>query len=210
MRFGIVCEGSHDFVILSHLVSAALGIDRANISPIQPQLDATLSQVGAGGFQRVKIWCLQNSGPKFYQNIGQGLFRSSITYDHILVHLDGDVIEKSNWFTPVQRAQATASVPSRCALVSNWIEQTLAFSGSDELCTAVPTLSTDAWVLATIRPTRCLEHHEVKQRLSRYLRKFFGSNKVHALDKIMPFCSQNLHAASVNNLSIDAFIKGLP
>ena len=149
MRFGIVCEGSHDFIILSHLVSSALCIERANITPIQPQLDATLGQIGSGGFQRVKIWCLQNSGQKFYQNIGQGLFKSSVTFDHILVHLDGDVIEKSNWFSPVQKAQAGASVQDRCTIVSSWIEKTLAFSGSDELCTAVPTLSTDAWVLAT-------------------------------------------------------------
>jgi hypothetical protein len=210
MRFGIVCEGSHDFVVLSHLVSSALQIDRGNITAIQPQLDATLSQIGAGGFHKVKIWCLQNSGPIFYQNIGQGLFKSSITFDHILVHLDGDVIEKSNWFSPVQKAKASASVQDRCALVSSWIEQTLAFSGADELCTAVPTLSTDAWVLATIKPARCLEHYEVKHRLTRYLRRFFGSNKAHALDTIMPFCSQNIYSASLHNPSLDAFIKSLP
>ena len=209
-RIGVVCEGSHDFIVLSAFVKAAMKPVVVNVLPIQPAIDATMRQDGDGGFHHVKAWCLRNSGKSFYQNIGTGLFDGSTAYDHILVHLDGDVVEKTDWFTTQEIATAKSGVRQRCSIVRKWIENSLAFGGGDELCSAIPVFTTDAWVLATIRPNRSFEHVEFKNRLTLYLSKFFGASRRKSLQLISPHCATNLEKARTHNESIDDFLSDLP
>lgn len=207
---GVVCEGGHDFIVIEEIVAAAMGAASVRCTALQPLVDATLAQISQGGFPRVKIWCLQNSGSKFYDNIKPGLFGSSPAFDFIIIHLDGDVLEKSGWFGPADIAVGASSTNSRVQILHKWIHQALAFSGSDELVTAIPVLSTDSWVLAGVRPDRNFELVECKKRLERYLAKFFGSKKRSSLKNLMPYCAANSKAAADNNFSLFHFIDQLP
>lgn len=207
---GVVCEGSHDFIIIKEIVSKALRPAEVRCVPIQPIVDATLLQVGTGGFSEVKIWCLQNRGRKFFDQIKPGIFANSQVFDFIIVHLDGDVLEKSNWFSATQVASGTGSVTNRISIIEQWIHNAIAYSGSDELVSAIPVLSTDGWVLAGVRPTRNFELQHCKKRLERYLKKFFGEHKASSLARVMPHCASNVTAARANNLSLDHFVGQLP
>ncbi len=210
-RIGIVSEGSHDFLILREFIRTLFEPESVVIDAIQPQVDETLRQVGAGGCDQVKAWCMRNSGKALYQNFGAGLFRGSVTYDHIVVHLDGDVVDKKpEWFSIVSRAIAQSDVMERVRVIDDLIASTLSFSGGDEICSAIPVLSTDAWVFATLRPNRNFETAEVKARLHRYFRKFFGPSNADALGQILPHCVTNLREASQTNRSLRRFIDELP
>lgn len=210
MKLGLVCEGSHDFFVLRGLLEdrsiKKLG-KKATVEAFHPTIDATSRQVGAGGYDQVKIWCLRNSGTIFQSYLNAPIFQNSPTYDAIIIHLDGDVIEKSPWFTPVQKAEVLGSTTKRIKLIRDEIEGWLGQYDNNKLVCAVPVQHTDTWVLGSIRIGKVVETFETKARLNRFLEKYVsGNNKREKLLAIIPHCTQNLDEASNNIESLREFL----
>jgi len=181
---GIVCEGSHDFAFLAPVIDEILkgqGHQQNEFHALQPRVDATSMQMDGGGYEAVRQWLLNNSGAGFDKFFGQPLFRTSQTYDFIVVQLDGDVADISIDFKASAFANFANTVPDRVNAVDAWIRSMASLSSnhSSQLLTAIPTLEMEAWILAALRPGRQnIECRTRKRTVKRILNKRYTGNAV--------------------------------
>lgn len=181
VRVGVVCEGSHDYIFIKEVTEQLLsdrGFSEVIVTPLQPTIDATSRQIDGGGWSAVIEWCKTQGGDAWIKYFRPTLFATSEIYDAVIVHLDGDVLEISNMFTPGEIA-AVRNVPERVSAIKGLIERTLALGVefSSNLITAIPVRQTEAWLLAALRPTaRDHEARDYKRTTKRILRRRFSGS----------------------------------
>jgi len=195
MKFGVVCEGSNDFLALQEIIgkiAAGRGIEITAFDAIQPQVDATSAkQIGGGGWHRVKVWLEDNSSAELKKVLTPQLFSRSQTYDVLVIHLDGDVVWLSDAFNTQERAACFQRPDNVVALVEKFIENTLSPPDDldDHILYAVPVMHTESWLVAASlsKPSRRnLEHAKIKKTAQRYLSRKYG----------LPLREASLQAAS--------------
>jgi len=155
VSIGMVCEGSHDFNVLKRFISSIFsenGIELSDIDCLQPQMSATF-QTGTGGWSQVKMWCEADQGQYYRKFVDQPVFGSSKTYDIIIFHLDGDVVEHCNE-TPLKNLDiGTMSIHDivtslKSAIEDHWLD--VEGSHSHRIVTCVPVRHLEAWLLAGV------------------------------------------------------------
>jgi len=216
VRFGVVCEGSTDFVSFRALLekianSKGLAIE---LHAIQPKVDASSKQISGGGWTRVEQWCKSNSGKNLHLVLKPNLFSSSPTYDALLVHVDGDVLFFSKYFSPIVRAQCFGDTAQHAVTVENWLEQILKPPGSldDQIVYAVPVMQTESWLVSAIleRPARkSPEMRPAKRASRRMLRAKFGGDDVDAATKAAAILAERLQDLRNVLPSLDHFTTKL-
>lgn len=216
---GVVCEGSHDFFFLKPVIEKILS-DRGHhdsvVSPLQPAIDATSSQVGQGGYVSVIQWIANNGGPGLSKFFQPALFRTSIQYDAIILHVDGDIPEICEDFKLSPYFGHFADIDERVFAISSWL---LSFAKiepafSSNMIAAIPVLQTEAWVIGALRPGHAnIETRNLKKATKRILfREFRGSGLhqvkragSHAAGQIPPLCSTCLSFGIFYNKIVQKF-----
>jgi hypothetical protein len=197
-RIGVVCEGSHDFIVIRELLARLFadgGIANVLVDPLQPAIDATSKQVDGGGWAAVTGWCKRNCGEAWRVFFDEPLFANSPRYDLIVVHLDGDVLEVSNKFSPAQRRAVGGSTVRRVGVVSDWITGLLSLplGCKQTLVTAVPTLHMESWLLAGLVPDATnVEARACKGRVKQLLRRRFQGNPASQVSQAAALTCQSL------------------
>lgn len=206
---GVVCEGAHDYVLLKGLIEAQLAGKPGPVvvESVQPQIDATSMQIGGGGWTVVTEWLKNHSGDQWDVFFDQPLFATSPTYDAIVVHLDGDVLELSRQFNKTLRRQAQSSVGRRVSVLENWIVQLLNPSARNKLnlVAAIPVLHSEAWILAGLQANPGnVEGARCKGRAKRLLSRRYAGNAVKrvidataALAAVLPTIRQRAQSYSI-------------
>lgn len=153
---GVVCEGSHDFLVIGAFLRRLFeehGQELGRVDCLQPELSASFDQVGGGGWGRVKAWCEDNGGQGYRIYIDKPLFSSSSSYDLLVVHLDGDVIDICNQ-PPLDGLSSTGLTPAE--IVSH-LESTMLDSWMDivpdhrrKVIACIPVHHLEAWLTAAL------------------------------------------------------------
>jgi len=216
MRFGVVCEGSNDFLALREIIKKIAlerGVEITAFDPIQPGVDATSSrQIGGGGWHRVKVWLEDNSSTELKKVLSPQLFSRSQAYDILVIHLDGDVVWLSNAFSAQDRAACFQRADNVVALVEKFIEETLnpPEDLDDRILYAVPVMHTESWLVAaslSMPPRRNLEHAKIKKTAQRYLIRKYGSPLRDASLEAATKVAENLSTLKTSFHSLDHFAK---
>ena len=147
---GLVVEGTHDFLMLQPLVTVELRkrtADAISFRHLQPMQDATGSY-GGGGWSRVATWCLTNAGANL-ETFFSPLFANDPGCDLIVIHLDGDALEKLEPHTQIAIPQQPISVQQRVSTLTAIIDRWLSISAQrrSNLAFALPVLHTEAWIV---------------------------------------------------------------
>jgi hypothetical protein len=152
VRVGIVCEGIHDFPMLSSLISelaSEAGITDIECDPLQPTPDASSKKSGDGGWPKVVSWCQANSGRALDTYLRAPLFDGEAVYDFIVVHLDGDIAQvcAERFGEPIGiDPQVDERVQALTNLISTWLAPPA--EHLQKIKPAVPTQKTESWILA--------------------------------------------------------------
>lgn len=94
LSIAIICEGSSDFNVMRLLVDAVVrkaGETVDKIDCLQPVISETY-QVSGGGWHPVYAWCIRDNGDYYRNFLEAPLFATSVVYDLLIIHLDGDVV----------------------------------------------------------------------------------------------------------------------
>jgi hypothetical protein len=213
MRIGVVCEGSHDFLLLRELVTEQLtqqGYGDIVFEAVQPRVDATSMQKDRGGWAAVVEWCKRNSGGQWDVYFNAPIFATSAIYDAIVIHLDGDVVRLSGKFTAAEQALAQGGVGNCISVVEGWIQRLVQPSPSNaaNLLGAVPVLHAEAWILAGLQMTpTALERRKCKGRAKRLLRKRYTGSAVSQVEKVCAVLREALQQIRQNSHSYDVFYQ---
>jgi hypothetical protein len=150
MRFLVVSEGPTDFQVLSSFARKILpGVELRQLHP--PTLairDAAITEdtpLGPG-WRGVKLWCQRFSRDKL-----EILLRGAIVgddYDGFIVHVDASIADKIDAQEECPPASATTD-RIRLTIVRDWLQLD---SAPRFLILAIPSMETEAWVLAAITP----------------------------------------------------------
>lgn len=184
---GIVCEGSHDYFFLVPIIDKILadrGIVGTTFSALQPTIDATSKQIDGGGYQAVYQWVLSNNGDGLRKYFERTLFATSTLYDLMIIHLDGDVADISSEFENSRFYKPFSSIDDRVTAIADWIRDASAAASPflERLILAVPTLQTEAWIVAALRPNaQHIENRNRKKATKRFLRQRYTGS---ALDQV--------------------------
>lgn len=153
ISIGMICEGSHDFNVLSQFVTAivrAAGLHVSRLDCLQPLVSATF-QTSGGGWTQVKSWCESEGGTGYRRHIDRPIFATSVLYDLLIVHVDGDVAALCNSDQLKSIDLDTSSISSieqalKAVVVSEWL------SPKDEhlkrIVTCIPVRHLEAWLAA--------------------------------------------------------------
>jgi hypothetical protein len=185
---GVVCEGSHDYCFLSEIIDQVLldnGHSGNTFRALQPQVDATSAQLGQGGYEAVHQWLLTNKQGGLRTYFESALFATSPRFDAIVVQMDGDVANLSVDFAASPFAGSFATVQDRVSAVRSWILGTVQAEPAYALSviSAVPTLQTEAWIVAAFRPTaQQVETRNKKRGTKKFLRSRYAGKS--ALDQV--------------------------
>lgn len=176
MRIGIVAEGQHDFLMLEPLLRSAArsrGVDDISVIALQPRSDATMGSSADGGWPRVMGWCQRHSAEKlatyFYP-----LFEDQPAVDVLLLHLDGNAVDLCSFHTARPLPSAPYKIGDRFAhlqaVLIEWLSPSAEFS--QKLAFAIPTLHTEAWILAALQTIETpYEELDAKDVLRRTFRR---------------------------------------
>lgn len=155
IKIGVVCEGSHDFNVLSVFLNKMLGdlsIELSELSCLQPEVAATFQTTG-GGWTQVKAWCEEGGGEGYRRYIDRPIFAASTLYDIIIVHLDGDVVDHCHAppltnlsLTSMSVSAAISSLKS--AILQQWL--TVHPTHSHRIVACIPMQHLEAWLTAGI------------------------------------------------------------
>lgn len=213
MRIGVVCEGSHDFLLLRELLTEQLtqrGYAGIVIEAVQPRVDATSMQIDGGGWAAVVEWCKRNSGAQWDVFFNAPIFATSPIYDAIIIHLDGDVVQLSGKLTNAQIAQANNGIADCINVLEFWIRQLVQPSAMNagNLLAAVPVLHAEAWILAGLeRNPKSLETRKCKGRAKRKLRNRFMGNSAQQVKEACAILRNALTQVRQNSRSYDIFFQ---
>jgi len=164
LKVGVVCEGSHDYNVLKRFISQIIreyGETLDTIECLQPTVSATF-QVGAGGWAQVRAWCMRNGGQGYRVYLDKPLFATSIHYDILVLHLDGDVVTHCD-SEPLSGVRAdTMSVSEiitaiKSAIRDHWLK--IEEHHEERIVVAAPVRHLEAWLSAAIGPA--LADHEI-------------------------------------------------
>ena len=136
----------------------AVGLE---VRPVQPELDATSSQFGDGGWTRVKTWCEDNSAGLRSLGLFSSLFEGERPLDFLIVQLDGDRIDEYTAFYPDIVVPINADAHARGAIVEEvlhrWLWNTAQRRAADgdqgRHCLVASIRSTEAWLVAGLDPS---------------------------------------------------------
>jgi hypothetical protein len=156
-RIGVVCEGSHDFNVLSEFISLIIrefGETIDDLTCLQPEVSATF-QITSGGWTQVRAWCQSDNGQGYRKALDQPLFSTSKPFDLIVVHLDGDVVHHCNSQPLVGLDITTMSVEQiigslKSAIVDTWMN--IEPHHRNRIVTCIPVRHLEAWLSAGIGP----------------------------------------------------------
>lgn len=165
LRVGVVCEGSHDFLVVSQFISKIIrefGETVESIKCLQPEISAAFLQTTAGGWAQVKSWCEAQEGKGYRKFIDKPLFATSTHYDLLIVHLDGDVVEHCE-IPPLEglaiEGMRVVDVVEalKQAILSSWLDLDPAHDGRVVAC--IPVRHLEAWLSAAVGPA--MPSHEL-------------------------------------------------
>lgn len=210
LRIGVVCEGSHDFLVLKAIVSSICTENKIKLdefAPIQPKLSATFTQEGGGGWARVKSWCEQGNGTFHRTFLDQPIFTSSQVYDLLFIHIDGDVVDLCDHH-PLAGLSAASLSPDKIvshlenALIDTWMK--VREEHIDRVVACIPIRHLEAWLLAALAPQLGLELQDTKDvfrtaMVGKYSEKAQELYEGAALDACQNLASMRANCASYAN-----------
>lgn len=139
---GFVCEGSTDYVVLRAIAERVLGpIDARCLQPVVDALDRQ-ARGGRGGWSEVRAWCEQQASLDgvFAPLVGDAL-------DVLVIAIDLDIAVQAG----LEKHPANLSAydaTALCATIKSWLPQPI----DRRVIVAIPVMSTEAWVLASLYP----------------------------------------------------------
>lgn len=154
---GLIVEGVLDFPVLSRFIEAELPVQfprPVKFIHLQPQPDATQTgRYSGGGWRRVVGWCTGNSGTRvesFFSPIEEG----DQPCDLILIHLDGDALQQCAQHSAVSADPEPVPADERVNTLERVVVDLLKPPDSrvGQFVFAFPTMHTEAWLLAALRP----------------------------------------------------------
>jgi hypothetical protein len=151
MRFLVVSEGPTDFQVLNSFAQEILpGVELRQLHPPIPAIRETeIENVPLGpGWRGVKLWCQRFSRDKL-----EILLRGAIVgddYDGFIVHVDASIADKIEAQEDCPPASATTD-RIRLTIVRDWLQLD---SAPRFLILAIPSMETETWVLAAIKPSQ--------------------------------------------------------
>lgn len=168
IRVGVVCEGSHDFNVLEQFIDQIVrqaGEVVDAIDCLQPEVSATF-QVSDGGWNQVRLWCLDSGGQGYRRYFDAPIFSTSRPYDIIVVHLDGDVVthcESENLQGLHIDGMSVQDVVEtlKLAICAHWLS--LSADHKHKIVACIPVRHLEAWLSAAIGP-RVIDHEQIDMK----------------------------------------------
>ncbi|MEH3099807.1 hypothetical protein [Sphingomonas adhaesiva] len=157
IRVGLICEGSHDFLVLREIVGQIIrefGEVVERVDCIQPEMSATF-QVGTGGWSQVKAWCERDGGQWYRRFLDKPIFATSPSYDLLVIHLDGDVVEHCT-HPPLAnmnlQGMAVQEIVDalKAAILNHWLSPDPSYVQRIVAC--VPVRHLEAWLASVVGP----------------------------------------------------------
>ena len=99
MQIGLITEGKTDQIVCQAFLASAIDhLSENNFTNVQPTADRTSAGYDQdGGWHMVYKWSLSHTPALRKQMLNGGLFQTSPSYDAIIIHLDADLCEKTEF-----------------------------------------------------------------------------------------------------------------
>lgn len=158
LNVGLVCEGSHDYIVLSNFVSQIIrefGETVNSIDALQPKISATF-QITGGGWTEVRSWCRQDHGQGYRKYLDKPIFASSKHYDILIIHVDGDVVSLCNDH-PLDSLDIEGMpiedivTALKDAIMNHWLS--VDPSHSERIVSCIPVRHIESWLSVAVGPS---------------------------------------------------------
>jgi hypothetical protein len=193
MQVGVIAEGKGDHAVIANILKGKLGIDRALITFIQPELYFDETDIQSGGYQQmsaekfggwvlVKDCCLERSRIANFMNASDETRIVVIQIDTAEAHHTGYEVER-----PDKSVDAYSSVlrENVVAKISGWLDGQF----SEQVYYAVTIEEIEAWLLPIFgeRATETAKFNDPKNRFQSLLNTKLSDKERKKLFQDEPF-----------------------
>ncbi len=175
MQVGVIAEGKSDHAVIANILKGKLGIERALITFIQPELDFDETDLQSSGYQQmsakefggwvlVRDCCLEKSRIADFMNASNETRFVIIQVDTAETHLTGYEVEKPDKSGDTYSSVLRENVITR---INGWLDGQFA----EHVYYAVTIEEIEAWLLPIFgeRATETAKFNDPKEKLQKLL-----------------------------------------
>lgn len=161
---GVVVEGTNDYPVFQAFLDQHLPDSFSRpvvLKEIQPLQDATSGNYSGGGWHRVVGWCVANKASAI-ETFFTPIEEADSPCDLILIQIDGDAMEQCGTHAATPCPAMPCAIDERLSalegFVLEWLEPTA--DRAAQILFAFPTMSSEAWLMAGLKPHERNWEHE--------------------------------------------------